>query len=685
MKRPLVSRVLGRLRERKDPSAPALSAPRFGTGDHRLEAPIFVIGCQRSGTSLLRRILDSHSNIACPPESKFILPMTEVLRAPKYLVGFSGMGYERAEVAGALRSFLGSFFDAYASAQGKGRWADKTPNYVDCLPELWEVFGPEARFVHLIRHGMDVAFSLSDDHRHYPAIDEQTALAGGDRAIGAGRHWAIQNERMEAFRDERPEACFTLRYEELPGIPRRRSSRCSGFSVSRGESGVIDYASVPHHAGGGSGRPATLEHRAEQRQVHEVAPRRPGGCTACVPAHAGEARIRVRRSARALVGSSERRRPRVLVVGHGPPTTGGIPTYVARLATDGRLRSAVEVEFINTAPSGVKHPGSFSVSNLRSTATHAHRIFRGARRADVVHLNLAPVPVLPLLRGMVLATAARMAGSRVVMHAHTGRMEAEVLKPLYRTLLRSSRNLIDAFVVVSEQGARALRRAGIEPVLLENGVEPGEFAIGPKRSAPPMLLFVGTVCERKGLLDLRDALVLMREESGAALDVVIVGDGQQEGPGAFEGVRSAYSRSGLTDVEFTGSLPHERVRAVLAEASVFCLPSHWEACPLSVLEAMAAASAVVATSVGEIPVMLDGGRAGILVEPHDPPALAAALQRILANPGKRERLGAAARARIEQVYGWDRMVDRLFDLYRRLAAAGPRPVTRRRGRGSSGS
>ena len=394
----------------------------------------------------------------------------------------------------------------------------------------------------------------------------------------------------------------------------------------------------------------------------------------------------MRRPGRALADSPERPRPRVLVVGHGPPTTGGIPTYVARLASDGRLRSAAEVEFLNTAPSGVKRPGSFSFSNLRSTAAHARRIFRQARRADVVHLNLAPVPVLPLLRAMVLATAARLAGSRVVLHAHTGRVEAEVRKPLYRTLLRSSRMLLDVFVVVSEQGARALRRAGIEPVVLENGVDPGEFTTGPKRTSPPMVVFVGTVCERKGLLDLRDALDRMREEGVPLPDVVIVGDGQQEGPGAFERVRSAYARSGLTNVEFTGSLPNERVRAVLAEASVFCLPSHWEACPLSVLEAMASGSAVVATSVGEIPVMLDGGRAGILVEPHNPAALAAALQGILANQGERERLGAAARARIEQAYDWDRMVDRLFDLYQRLMAArGPRPFTGHRGRPSSGS
>jgi hypothetical protein len=198
---------------------------------------------------LLRRILDSHSNIACPPESKFIQPMAELIADRAYLTGFSGMGYERDEVAKAVAAFVRSFFDSYAASQGKGRWADKTPNYVDCLTELRELFGPETRFVHLIRHGMDVAFSLSDDHRHYPAIDEQAALAGGDRAVGAGRFWALQNEKMEALRQAAPEACHLIRYEELTTDPPAALKPMFDFLGERWEPAVVEYSAFPHHAG----------------------------------------------------------------------------------------------------------------------------------------------------------------------------------------------------------------------------------------------------------------------------------------------------------------------------------------------------------------------------------------------------------------------------------------------------
>jgi Sulfotransferase family len=240
------SRVIGRLREIRDAPAPRLS---LGDHDREREPPIFVVGCFRSGTSMIRRILDSHSRIACPPESKFVLPVARILRDRHAIRGLVSMGFDRADVAAALADFVRGFFDEYAAAAGKPRWADKTPDYVECLPELWELFGPEARFVVIIRHGMDVAYSLSDPHRHYPAIDGQVARAGGDVAIGAARFWADQNEKIEAFMRDHPDASHLIRYEDVTVDPEPTVRRVFEFLGEAWEPDVLAYNEFRHHAG----------------------------------------------------------------------------------------------------------------------------------------------------------------------------------------------------------------------------------------------------------------------------------------------------------------------------------------------------------------------------------------------------------------------------------------------------
>jgi Sulfotransferase family len=250
VKRSFLSRLAGRVHERRDARAPQLDAP---SSDHRRASsgapPIFVIGCQRSGTSLVRRILDSHSRIACPPESHFILPLVETLRNQRALAGLRSMGYVRGEVEASLASFISGFFDGYTAACGKARWADKTPQYVDCLAELWNLFGPDARFIVIVRHGLDVAFSLADAHRHYSAIDPHVARHKGNVALGAASFWLEQSEKIERFRTSQPDACFVLKYEDLTAAPAAALEPMFRWLGEAWEPDVIDYARFDHHEG----------------------------------------------------------------------------------------------------------------------------------------------------------------------------------------------------------------------------------------------------------------------------------------------------------------------------------------------------------------------------------------------------------------------------------------------------
>ena len=299
---------------------------------------------------------------------------------------------------------------------------------------------------------------------------------------------------------------------------------------------------------------------------------------------------------------------------------------------------------------------------------------------DVVHLNLAPTPTLPLFRALVLALIGRIASARVILHAHSGRLPACLRSFHYRFLLRLTLRVVDVLVVVSRAAEDAVKALGGEVLHIGNGIDVEGLDVPGGDADHPSLIFVGTVCVRKGLFDLRDALLHLRAKRGLSslpFDVVIIGDSRQEGPEAFEQVRAGYAEVGLTEVVFTGPLPRDDVMERLRGAAIFCLPSHWEGSPISLLEGMAAGCAVVATRVGDIPYIVNEGRAGLLVDPHDPKGLADAIDRLVFDSAERNRLAAAARSRVQHDFSEERVFQTVRDLYMRLGCHSryPKPLS----------
>jgi glycosyltransferase involved in cell wall biosynthesis len=121
----------------------------------------------------------------------------------------------------------------------------------------------------------------------------------------------------------------------------------------------------------------------------------------------------------------------------------------------------------------------------------------------------------------------------------------------------------------------------------------------------------------------------------------------------------------------------EDVAGLLSEADAFVLPSRSEALPNSVIEAMAAGLPVIASDVGGLPDLIDGGRTGLLVEPGSPEALAAALRELFTDSKKAAALGDAARLHVRQRYSFDRMVKAFEDLYLAGLRARARSATNR--------
>lgn len=190
----------------------------------------FLVGCPRSGTTLLRAMVDAHPDVAIPGESHFIPTLARRRASYETRRGFDldkflrdiladerlarwhipevSIGTALADAGpGSLPDAIRALFATYAAGRRKPLYADKTPGYVRALPRLARLF-PEARFVHIVRDGRDVALSL-----------REMEWASPDLATLA-RVWRINVEYgRRAGERLGPERYLEVRYEELVDRP----------------------------------------------------------------------------------------------------------------------------------------------------------------------------------------------------------------------------------------------------------------------------------------------------------------------------------------------------------------------------------------------------------------------------------------------------------------------------------
>jgi glycosyltransferase involved in cell wall biosynthesis len=357
---------------------------------------------------------------------------------------------------------------------------------------------------------------------------------------------------------------------------------------------------------------------------------------------------------------------RVLLVGKGAPDRGGIPTFLETLMHS-RLVKEHDVRFLNVAHSSTPQGGRATPANLGRTVRDAVAVWRAARGRDVVHIHSSLAPAVTVLRASVLALAGRARGCSVVVHAHGGNIQTWLTTPWRRALMRLAMLPANRVVAVWTAGQEALRKVLPDErvTLIDNGVPVDGYGTGQTWNGPPRVLYVGLLTPRKGVLDLIEASRLLRDR-GVDHEICLLGGTPDEGPEAEAQVRAGLDGS----ARLLGTRPPEQMPAAFAAAEVFCLPSWWEAMPLSVLEAMAAGLPVVATDVGDVGRAVEDGVTGFVVPPKDPAALAAALEPLLTDPDRRRRMGAAGRERVISLFSADVTAGEVSALYAELGAAG---------------
>jgi alpha-maltose-1-phosphate synthase len=203
-------------------------------------------------------------------------------------------------------------------------------------------------------------------------------------------------------------------------------------------------------------------------------------------------------------------------------------------------------------------------------------------------------------------------------------------------------------------------------VVIRNGIDtseyvadPGTDVLGPYGIDParPYAIFVGRITRQKGLP------VLLR--AAASLDSaaqLVVCAGQADTPELQAEVTELVS--GLQGIIWIPKmLPKREVIQLLSHATVFACPSLYEPLGIVNLEAMACGTAVVGSRTGGIPEVVDDGVTGLLVPPGDEAALAAALNALLADPGRARAMGQAGRARAVEEFSWTTVATRTASLY----------------------
>jgi glycosyltransferase involved in cell wall biosynthesis len=314
--------------------------------------------------------------------------------------------------------------------------------------------------------------------------------------------------------------------------------------------------------------------------------------------------------------------------------------FVADLVDDLRARG---IDATVLAPGGYEDfglaYGAGVVANVRRrpwlapalVGSMVSAVRRAARGADLVHAHwlaggaiaaLARVPFVVTLHGS--GTAGRFADLEL----------ARRHPRLVRAILRRAR----AVICVSDALADAARSCGASNVrVIRNGVAIPE-RVG-READPAEVLFAGRLSPEKGIEELVAAT--------RGMNLVVAGDGP---------LRSLVPSA-------LGFVPHAELERLYARAAVVVLPSHREGLPLCVLEAMAHGRPVVASAVGGIPELVEDGVTGLLVPPGDVAALRAAVERLLADPVLRRRLGREARRRVSALCSRDSIADATLETY----------------------
>jgi len=367
------------------------------------------------------------------------------------------------------------------------------------------------------------------------------------------------------------------------------------------------------------------------------------------------------------------RRPgalRVLIIAHDARATGGVNNFLRIMRR--QIRQRIDASRFSN---GRRHGEQGKLRTLKRLAWDYVRFAILMRRKpfDVIHANPSFDPA-SMPRELLFVWLATLFNPRAkVMVFYRGwdwkALEAIRRSPLKRALFLATHKHVDRVLLLAQQFKDALVELGVpgEKIHTVSTMFEGEVLRKVLDAAPAkdpnQLIFMSRFLEVKGGRQTLEALAAVLPKHPQA-HIVMAGDGPDR-----KNLEAAAAELGLADrVAFTGYIGGARKMTLLAESSIFLLPTaHPEGMPNAILEAMAAGDVVISTPVGGIPDVLEDGRNGALLPRADVALIAEALDRYLSDPALTKEIQARNQAKAWATWESNIVSNRIADHYEAVA------------------
>jgi glycosyltransferase involved in cell wall biosynthesis len=347
---------------------------------------------------------------------------------------------------------------------------------------------------------------------------------------------------------------------------------------------------------------------------------------------------------------------RLTIVGPASRPTGGVARYVDE--QERILSKVFHVEVHDYSFPRKSHEiGSFPVSGIKKSLEQFFKIFF-RDEPDMLHVHCASG--ISFYRSSAYVIYSDLLWDcGIILHIHGSDFDdfIEHANPLRKRYIKYVFNSTDRLVVLSKKWKDVV--SGLCPleniVILPNAVNAEKYSPKYEEFNEINVVFISHMIERKGVVELVEAIRDLDHKTLERLKIYLAGDGPLK-------QKVMKLSSNIENVEYLGYVSEEKKIELLNGGSIYMLPSHAEGLPFAILEAMAGGNAIVSTRVGSIPEII-GPDQGILIPPKNSCELTTAIEELVASPERLQNMKRANSEEVRESYSWDSVREDLISMY----------------------